>query len=104
MQDRATRLLGPGSRLPLSVKNLLKGLAFPILILAAVAGSLFLIFLLLSSAVVSEAVGIGLFLIVAGLLVVGYMVGLMFVGLVGITVVADRLGRPHGQHSKEHPA
>ena len=89
--------------MPPSIKNLLKGLAFPILILAAVAGSLFLIFSFLSTAVVSEVVGIGLFLVTTGLLIVGYMVGLMFVGLVGITVVAGRVGRPRGEQSKQHP-
>jgi uncharacterized membrane protein len=73
-------------------------MVFPVLILATVAGSLFIIFYFLSTVDVGE-MGIGLFFVVTGLLLVGYMVGLMVVGLVGIIVLADRFARLARQHS-----
>jgi hypothetical protein len=52
----------------------------------AIAGSLFAIFSFLSTAQFGEAVGLVLFLSVAVLLIAGYMVGLIVLGLAIVPV------------------
>jgi len=58
-----------------------------VVILACIAGSLFLIFSFLATAEFGEALGASLFLVVTGLLIGGYLVGLMVVALLGIALL-----------------
>ena len=58
-----------------------KGLVYLLLVLAVIAGALVSIFSFLATAQFGEILGIVLFLTVAALLIAGYMVGLMVLGL-----------------------
>ena len=57
-------------------------LVYLVIVLAAIAGSLFTVFTFLATTQVGETLALVLFLAVGGLLVMGYMVGLMILGLV----------------------
>ena len=63
-----------------------KEVVYILLVLAAIAGSLVTIFYFLSIAEVSEMLALVLFLAVAGLLIVGYMVAIMVLGLAIVPV------------------
>jgi hypothetical protein len=71
------------------------------LVLVAIAVSLFTIFSLLVTAAVSESLALVLFLIVAGLLIAGYMVGLMVLAFLAIVTISKRGGKPSKEHSME---
>jgi hypothetical protein len=55
-------------------------LVYLLLILVVIAGSLAAIFTFLATAQFGETLGFALFLAVSGLLIAGYMVGLMVLG------------------------
>jgi ABC-type multidrug transport system permease subunit len=74
-----------------------KEFGYLLLVLAAIAGSLFVIFTFLATVEVSEAMGVVLFLVVAGLLMGGYMAGLMILAWVVFTLPARRMGKPTEQ-------
>ena len=76
-----------------------KDLVYLLLVLAAVAGLLFTIFSFLATAEVGETVALILFLVVGGLVIAGYMVGLMVLCFVAILPLAKRIDKP----SKQHP-
>jgi len=88
------------SNLPIDASQ--KGLVCILLVLAVIAGSLFTIFSFVSTAQVDEALDVVLFLTVVGLLVVGYMVGLMFLGLL-IVPVAKLVRSWRDQRSVKKP-
>ena len=74
-----------------------KGFVYLVLILLLIVGSLFLLFTFLANVMVTEASGVILFLIVAGLLIGAYLVGLMalaFVGMVFLTGRTDKRSNP----------
>ena len=79
-----------------------KGFVYLLLVLAVVAGSLFTIFSFLATAQVGEAVALVLFLAVAGLLIVGYMVGLMVLGL-AMVPAAMLVGKRRDRRSVTQP-
>lgn len=58
-----------------------------VLVLAAVAGSLFMIFTFIATTIVSETTGLMLFVVVTGLLIVGYMLGFVFVAFVTVLIL-----------------
>jgi hypothetical protein len=62
-----------------------------VLALAAIAGSLFMIFTYLASSTFSELVGPLVFLLVTGLLIAGYMLGFMALAFVGILLLTKYL-------------
>jgi hypothetical protein len=57
---------------------------FLLFAIAAVAGSLFTIFSFLATSTASEAIGMILFVLVTGLLMVGYMLAFMALGFAAI--------------------
>ena len=75
-----------------------KEFAYLLIALACIAGSLVAVFTFLGTAEFDEATGVILFLVVAGLLVAGYWVGLMIVAVLGIVAIAKPVGK-----STEHP-
>ena len=77
-----------------------KDFAYLLIALAAIAGSLLVIFTFLAIEEMGETLALILFLTVTGLLIAGYAVGLMVLGLVAI-VGFSRLGN---QSSKQHSA
>ena len=79
-----------------------KGFAYLLLVLAAVAGSLFTIFSFIATTQVGEELALVLFLAVAGLLIVGYMLGLMALGL-AIMPVAKLVGGRRDRRSITQP-
>jgi hypothetical protein len=81
-----------------------KEFGYLLLVLAAIAGSLFMIFTFLATAEVSEATGVVLFLVVAGLLMGGYMAGLMVLAWVAFTLPTKRMGKPTEQQPTKSPA
>jgi membrane protein implicated in regulation of membrane protease activity len=58
-----------------------------LVLLAAIGGSLFLILSFVSSAQISEGIGAALFVVVAGLVFAGYVVGVMVLAFVVILVL-----------------
>ena len=76
-----------------------KDLVYLLLVLAAVAGLLFTIFSFLATAEVGETVALILFLVVGGLVIAGYMVGLMVLCFAAILRLAKCIDKP----SKQHP-
>ena len=56
-------------------------------LLAAIGGGLFLILGFVASAQMNEGIGAALFLVVAGLVFVGYVVGVMVLAFVAILVL-----------------
>jgi len=68
-------------------------IGYLLLILVFVAVSLFLVFSFVASAEVDELRGVVLFLVTAGLLVVGYMVGLLFLAVFGAYLLLARMDR-----------
>ena len=81
-----------------------KEFAYLLLVLAAIAGSLFMIFTFLATVEVSEAIGVVLFLVVAGLLMGGYMVGLMVIAWAAFTLPARRIDKATEQQPIKNPA
>lgn len=61
--------------------------ALLLVILTCLAGSLFLVFNFVASVEVGEVSGLGLFLVAAGLLVLAYMVGLIFLTVAGFSLL-----------------
>ena len=76
-----------------------KEFVYLLIALACIAGSLFAVFTFLATAEFDEATGVILFLVVAGLLVAGYWVGLIIVAVLGIAAITKPVGK-----STEHPA
>jgi hypothetical protein len=70
-------------------------LVYLLLILGAIAGSLFMVFTFLANAEFGEAAGVALFFVVAGLLVAGYMVGLMFLAMIALMMLHKRMLTPN---------
>lgn len=64
-----------------------KDFLYVLLALAAITGSLVALFSLLATIEVDEMVALVFFLVVGGLLLAGYMVGLLFLGLALVPVV-----------------
>ena len=58
-----------------------------LVLLAALAGTLFMILSFVSSTQIGEGVGMGLFLVVAGLVFTGYVVGVIVLAFVAILVL-----------------
>lgn len=83
------------SNIPLATSK--SQIGYLLIILAFVAVSLFLVFSFVASAEVGEVEGVVLFLVAAGLLVVGYMVGLLFLAVVGVYLLLTRMGRVKGR-------
>ena len=81
-----------------------KEFVYLLLVLAVVAGALFMIFTFLATVEVSEAMGVVLFLVVAALLIGGYVVGLIFLSLLAFTVPTMRIGRRSEQQPIRNPA
>jgi ABC-type multidrug transport system permease subunit len=81
-----------------------KEFVYLLLVLAAIAGALFMIFTFLAMVEVSEAMGVALFLVVVGLLIGGYMVGLMVLALVAFTLPTRRIGMAGEQQPIKSPA
>jgi VIT1/CCC1 family predicted Fe2+/Mn2+ transporter len=77
-------------------------MVYLVVILAAIAGSLFTVFTFLATMEVGEALAVVLFLAVSGLLVTGYMVGLIILGLV-IVPLARHVSGPRDQRSVTQP-
>jgi len=78
--------------MPSSQGALFKGqFTFLLLALAAIAGSLFMVFIYVASSTFSELVGTLLFLLVTGLLIGGYMLGFMALAFVGILLLTKCL-------------
>jgi type IV secretory pathway VirB6-like protein len=71
-----------------------KDLVYLLLVLAAVAGLLFTIFSFLATADVGETVALILFPVVGGLVIAGYMVGLMVLCFAAILPLAKRIDKP----------
>ena len=71
---------------------------YVLFVLAAIAGSLFAIFSFLATAQVGETLALVLFLVVGGLLIAAYMVGLMVLGL-AIVPLAKSVSRLRDQRS-----
>ena len=69
-----------------------------LILLGAIAGSLVEIFSFIATAEISEALGVVLFLVVGGLVVAGYMTGLMVLGL-ALVPLAKRVSKPRDQPS-----
>ena len=74
-----------------------KDFLFLLVVLLCIGGALLALFTFVATTKVDEAMGVNLFLIVAGLLVGGYMVGLMVLALVGITALMGRMGKLNDQ-------
>jgi hypothetical protein len=64
-----------------------RDLVYLLLALAAIAGSLFSVFTLLATTQIDEALAVVLFLVAGCLLLAGYMVGLMILGIVILPLV-----------------
>ena len=79
-----------------------KNLVYLLIVLAAIAGSLITIFTFLATVQVGEAIALALFLAVSALLIAGYVVGLMVIGLL-IMPVAKRVGTARDQRSVTKP-
>jgi len=73
-------------------------LVYLLVMLAAIAASLFTVFTFLATTQVGETLALVLFLTVGSLLVTGYMVGLMILGLL-IVPLARRVSGPRDQRS-----
>jgi len=73
-------------------------LVYLLVMLAAIAASLFTVFTFLATTQVGETLALVLFLAVGSLLVTGYMVGLMILGLL-IVPLARRVSGPRDQRS-----
>jgi len=78
-----------------------KDFVYLLLILLCIAGALLALFTFVATTEVDEAMGVSLFLIAAGLLMGGYMVGLMILALVGITAISVRTGKLNDQSHKQ---
>jgi hypothetical protein len=72
-------------------------IGYLLFILAFVAVSLFLVFSYVASAEVGEVGGVVLFFVAAGLLIVGYMVGLLFLAVLGVYLLLSRMGWVKGR-------
>jgi VIT1/CCC1 family predicted Fe2+/Mn2+ transporter len=81
-----------------------KEFVYLLLVLALVAGALFMIFTFLATVEVSEAMGVVLFLVVAALLIGGYVVGLIVLVLLAFTVPTMRIARRSEQQPIRNPA
>ena len=81
-----------------------KEFVYLLAVLALVAGALFMIFTLLATVEISEAMGVVLFLVVAALLIGGYMVGLIVLALLAFTVPTIRIGKRSEQQQIKSPA
>lgn len=81
-----------------------KEFVYLLLVLAVVAGALLMIFTLLATVEVSEAMGFVLFLVVAALLIGGYMVGLIVLALLAFTVPTMRIANRSQQQPMKNPA
>ena len=66
------------------------GFVYLVLVLLLILGSLFALFTFLATTTMSEALGVILFVVVAGLLIGAYMVGLMVLAFVGMVFLAGR--------------
>jgi len=78
-----------------------KDFVYLLLVLLCIAGALLALFTFVATTEVDEAMGVSLFLIAAGLLMGGYMVGLMILALVGITAISVRTGKLNDQSHKQ---
>ena len=75
-----------------------KDLVYLLIVLGVIAGSLFAIFSFLATAQFGEILGLVLIFAVAALLVAGYMVGLMVLGL-AVVPIAKLVGNRRDQRS-----
>jgi hypothetical protein len=81
-----------------------KEFVYLLVVLAVVAGALFMIFTFLATVEISEATGVVLFLVVAALLIGGYMVGLIVLALLAFTVPTIRIAKRSEKQQVKSPA
>jgi uncharacterized membrane protein YhaH (DUF805 family) len=79
-----------------------KGFVYLLLVLTVIAVLLFMVFTFLATAEVGEVLALISFLAVAGLLIEGYMVGTMVLGLVAIVLLMKYVGGSSEQGTSRH--
>jgi hypothetical protein len=79
-----------------------KEFIYLLIVLAFVAGSLFVTFIFLATMQASEGVALLLFLAVAGLMIVGYMAGVLVLAIAALAALTKYVGLLNRQQPK-HP-
>jgi len=79
------------------------GFVYLVLVLLLILGSLFALFTFLATTTMSEALGVILFVVVAGLLIGAYMVGLMVLAFVGMVFLAGRTDKGSNPTASKPP-
>ena len=80
-----------------------KGFVYLVLVLLLVLGSLFTLFTFVATSTVSEALGVILFVVAAGLLIGAYMVGLMVLAFVGMVFLTGRTDKGNNPTASKPP-
>ena len=76
----------------------MKDLAYLVLVLVVIAGSLFAVFTFLATMEFGEILGVGMFLLASLLLMGGYIVALMLLAIIGFAALTKLMSK-----AAEHP-